>query len=134
MRDRELEAVALGPRAGHLGMRLRAVGRGVEVGAAREDQRVEPVEQPVRRHRDRVVGRHDERDAPVSCTACTYVARRHRHGRVPGAPAHLLDGGADADDGLLTTAGAHSRSKPRKRSQSVTAASYASISIRARFR
>ena len=66
----------------------------------------EPVEQRVRRHRDGVVGRQDERDRASILDRVDIRQRRHRDGGVPGSPAHPLDRGTDADDR------AHNLSKP----------------------
>ena len=74
--EAELEAVALRPGRADLRMRLRAVGGGVDVGAAREDQAVEHVEHLVGTLGEHVVGRQDQRHparavAPIasSCAA-----------------------------------------------------------------
>ena len=69
-RQRELEAVALGPGALRLGVRLGAVAGRVDVGAAGEDQPVEQVEQPVGIGLGGVVGRQQQRQRPPArCTA-----------------------------------------------------------------
>ena len=60
-RQRELEAVALGPGAPRLGVRLGAVAGGVDVGAAGEQQRVDPVEQEVGVVDRGLVGRQHDR-------------------------------------------------------------------------
>ena len=92
---------------------------------------VEPVEQLVGLLGHRGVGRQQQREpagaldrvartsAAAGCTSSSQAP-----------PARPLAVRADADDRPR----AHRRSKPRKRSQSVTAASYASSSTRARFR
>ena len=125
----ELEAVALGARLGDLRVGAGAVGRRVDVHAAGKHEPVEAVEQLVGRLGHVVVRRQHQRERAGSLDRERVGAREHVGLGRPWTPADRLDGGADSDDGP-----AHSRSKPRTRSQSVTAASCASSSIRARFR
>jgi hypothetical protein len=107
-RERELERVAL--------------RRVADVRAAREH---EPVQE--REHGGRLlVGREQDRDAARPLHVADVGHRQQRGLVVPMRPARSLDGGAEPDHRP-----AHRRSKPRKRSQSVTAASKARSSTSA---
>ena len=94
----QLEGVALGPGALRLRVRLGAVARRVDVGAARQEQRVDPVEQHVGIGDRDLVGRQHDRDRPRLLQRPHVVARRQRHlVAVPDPPGHALDRGADPD-------------------------------------
>ena len=152
--QRQLEAVTLGPGAGGLGVGLGAVAGGVDVGTAGQHQPVDPVEQEVGVLDRRLVGRQDDAQPAGALDGGHVGPRRQRHlVALPDAPADPLDRRADSDGGSDSPSmfapkstrnrtpgchrvdlGTHRRSKPRKRSQSVTADSKASISTLARFR
>ena len=95
LEERELGAVALGPYAVRLRVRLGAVGVGVEVGAAGEDEPVEGVERLL----DALgAGRHEQRP-PAGALDRLHVRERDERGReLPDAPARLLRVARDPDD------------------------------------
>ena len=93
----ELEPVALGPGAARLRMRGRAVGGGIDVRAAGEDQRVDAVEQRVGRLGHGLVGRQQQRQRAGRLHRGGVGARQHGHRVLPGAPARPLERRADPD-------------------------------------
>ena len=116
--QRELEAVALGPGPVGLGVglarrRSRGPRRRPRRGSARPPGRA-----AVGRLRRAVVRRAGSAPARRPRWTAARSVRGDRSTTASQAPRDLLDGGADADDRP-----AHSRSKPRNCSQSVTAAS-----------
>ncbi len=90
-RQRELEAVALGPGAPGLGVRLGAVAGRVHVGAAGEHQRVEQLEHPVGLGLGRGVGRQQHGGAAGALDRGRVGARRQGHGLLPDSPAGALE-------------------------------------------
>ena len=124
-RERELERVALRHRPGGRLVRLGAVARRVHVGAAGEQQAVDQVEQRFGLLDRGRVGRQHQRDAAGALDGVDVAAREQHRLLVPDAPARALQRGAQPDHRL------HSRSNPRNRSQSVTAASNARSSTSA---
>ena len=128
----ELERVAhaaLGRRLVRSLLELGAVQRGVEIGPAREDQPVDAVE-----HLAGILGavgrrREQDRHAAGQAHALDVALRDDRRLELPVRPARVRAVRADADAGP-----AHRRSKERRSSQSVTAASKASSSTVAALR
>ena len=130
-RHADLESVALGLVALRAPIGLGAIGGGVEVRAPREYERVEEVEQLVRRFGAGLVGRQDHRDrAGVADAERVGALGDVRLDAPPGHPVRGLERCADPDH----RSAHHSLSKPLKRSQSVTVASNASSSTLARLR
>jgi hypothetical protein len=127
----DLEPVPLDSRVLRQRIALRAVGGRVEIGAAGQQQAVQQIDE-------------------FAGLDCGCVARREQQGQAAGAIDSLRVGALrDVDFDLLprrppgafhhradpdNRAAHQSRSKPRKRSQSVTVLSIASSSTRARFR
>ena len=97
-RERDLRRVALGPRPGRAVVRLGAVGGRVEVGAAREDQRVEVVEHLVGLRAGARVGRDHQRDPAALLDRVDVRAREQERLALPDRPARVLERRADADD------------------------------------
>ena len=97
LRQGELELVPLGPGLGGVGSGLGTVGGRVDVGAAAEDQAVEPVEQRDGVCGDRRVGRQQERDGAGLLDGHRVAVRREVGELVPGAPAGRLGRRRDAD-------------------------------------
>ena len=129
VRERQLEAVALGPGPAGLRVGDRAVRRGVDVGPAGEQQAVDAVEQLVRVFGNAIVGRQQQRVGTGALDHGRVRPRHQVHRLLPHSPAHALERGADTDG-----RGCHqSLSKPLYFSQSVTAPSNASSSTWARF-
>ena len=80
LEQRKLGAVALGHDPGRLGMRLLAVEPGVEIGATREDQPVDRVEDLL----DPVVrGRHEQRARAGALDRADVVVRDQRRLELP---------------------------------------------------
>jgi hypothetical protein len=97
--ERDLEDVALGHRPARLGVRLRPVGTGVDVGPAGQDQPVDDVEQLVGVIVDRLVGRHHDHEPARRLDGADVGPRQQERLLVPDAPACALEHGADADHG-----------------------------------
>ena len=95
--QRDLERVALGHRMDDLGMARRAVRGRVDVGAAREDQGVEEVEDLVGVVDEHVVHRQDQRHATGAVDGVDVGARQQERLLVPHAPLRLLEVGDDPD-------------------------------------
>ena len=121
--ERDLEVVALGHRAAGLRVGLLPVGRGVDVGAAGEDQPVEQVEDRVGLVLERLVGRQHERDPAGALDGVDVGARQQVGLLVPHAPARALERGADADDGTGHGVQATQRRTSRQRGDRLRRAS-----------
>src|SRR4051812_15740445 len=98
-RERDLELVALRPGALRGRMRRLAVGRGVDVGPAREDEPVEDVEQLVGILHRPWIGRQHERETARALDRVDVGAVEQVRLGVPHRPARALESGADADPG-----------------------------------
>ena len=96
-RQGQLEAVAFGPDAPGLGVRLGPVARRVDIGAAGEDQRVEQVEHPVGLGLGGGVGRQQDRGPTRTLDRGRVGARRQLHRLLPHSPAGALERRADPD-------------------------------------
>src|ERR671936_443450 len=97
LQQREFGLVALGVEAGGLTMRLGAVGRRVDVVAAREEEAVERVEGLP----DRVGARRHEQWATSGLLDRAHVCKRNQRGRhAPMAPTRLVDVRRDSDERL----------------------------------
>ena len=95
LEERELGAVALGPRPVRLGVRLGAVGLRVEVGAAGEDEPVERVERLLDAFRRRG---HEQRPPAGALDRADVRERDERRRQLPDAPAGVLGVARDPDD------------------------------------
>ena len=100
-----------------LRMRARAVGRRVEVGAAAEDQRVEPVEQRVRRRGAASSAGSSSASAPAAAPRSRRSAASMVDRVLPGPPARPLERRADPD-----RAAAHSASRRISRARTCAGA------------
>ena len=95
LQERELGIVALGADLVRLRVRLGAVRVGIEVAAAREDDRVEHVERLV----DPVLnGRNEQRPSAGPLDGANVRERDERRGLGPAAPRRLLGIRRDPDD------------------------------------
>jgi hypothetical protein len=128
--ERDLEVIALRDGAHGRGVGLGAVAGRVDVGAAREQEPVEQVEQPAGVRGQRGIGRQDDRRAARRGDREHIGALQQDRLVVPDAPSRPLERPAQPDDGRRFAA-AHRRSNPRKRSHSVTVASKARSSTSA---
>ena len=117
--QRELPRVAVGTRRVGERMPLRAVQLGLHVESAREDEPVESVEHRGGRGIRSRLRRKQHRDAARRGHRVEVLLREERGAHVPHALLRLLEVGGEADHRHPC----QSRSKPRTRSQSVTAAS-----------
>ena len=80
-------------------MRVLAIGAGVDVGAARDQQSIDQIES-FARTLDKARVRWDQQgESPGAVNLIDVVARQQQRGLVPHAPARLLERGADADHG-----------------------------------
>ena len=94
--ERELAGIAARLRRVGLGMGIGAVAGRVDVGPAREDDRVERVERLL----DVLLGGRDDDGSPPGALHRVDVRERHeRGGQLPHAPARLLRVRGDPDDG-----------------------------------
>ena len=100
-RERDLEDIALGRRHGGLLARLLAVGRGIDVGAAGEQQAVDQLEH-LARVIDRGAVRREHHGHAAGLLHRFHVAARQQNGLlVPDAPLRPLQRRAQADDGTI---------------------------------
>ena len=101
-RQRDLEPVALGLEADGPLVRLGAVARRVEVGAAREQQRIEDVEHLAGLGDARIVGGEEDRDrAGVGDDERVGPLRDVDVDVAPGDPGGRLERSGDSDDRRL---------------------------------
>jgi hypothetical protein len=95
----DLAGVALGHGVLGLGVRLGGIGGGIDVGAPRQHQPVDQVEDRVGILGQRGIRRDHEREPARALHGVDVGAGQQHRLLVPDAPLGALQGGADPDDG-----------------------------------